>query len=188
MGLAYVQVWPKYLDICFAITYGVTLILAYTIPESFVRRWLQVITQGGVFALITVRKCNLLMSAGLSAHVLNLSLRLACHIPKCSCQRRQRRCSWRKVPTRILWKTHKDLGSHLLWHSSVQPVISFRKHAMIVSCLCSWGTCAAAPLLVTSQRRAFQSSSGAHRDSAGQPTSCRGCGLPSSSSQLSPMW
>jgi hypothetical protein len=56
MGLAHMQVWPKYLDICFFITYGVTLILAYTVPESFVRRWLQVITQGGVFALIMVRK------------------------------------------------------------------------------------------------------------------------------------
>ena len=56
------QVWPKYLDICFFITYGVTLILSYTIPASFVQRssihsplylW-QVIIQGGVFLLITV--------------------------------------------------------------------------------------------------------------------------------------
>ena len=86
MGLAYVQVWPKYLDICFAVTYGFTLILAYTIPESFVRRWLQVITQGGISALITVRKCVLLLSAGVSAHVLSLSLKVACHVPKCSGQ------------------------------------------------------------------------------------------------------
>ena len=49
------QVCPKYLDVCFLITYGVTLILSYTISDSFVNRWLQVITQGGVFALITVR-------------------------------------------------------------------------------------------------------------------------------------
>ena len=48
------QVCPKYLDVCFVITYGVTLILSYTIADSFVHRWLQVITQGGVFALITV--------------------------------------------------------------------------------------------------------------------------------------
>lgn len=50
------QIWPKYLDICFVITYGITLILSYTISDSFVRRWLQVITQGGVFLLITVGK------------------------------------------------------------------------------------------------------------------------------------
>ena len=48
------QVWPKYLDICFFITYGGTLILSYTISVAFVHRWLQVITQGGVFVLITV--------------------------------------------------------------------------------------------------------------------------------------
>ena len=53
-GVLPLQVWPKYLDICFFITYGVTLILSYTIPAAFVQRWLQVITQGGVFLLITV--------------------------------------------------------------------------------------------------------------------------------------
>ena len=53
-GLLAPQVWPKYLDFCFFITYGVTLILSYTISETFVHRWLQVITQGGVFVLISV--------------------------------------------------------------------------------------------------------------------------------------
>ena len=48
------QVCPKYLDICFVVTYGITLILSYTIADSFVHRWLQVITQGGVFAMIMV--------------------------------------------------------------------------------------------------------------------------------------
>ncbi|EIE18802.1 hypothetical protein COCSUDRAFT_83601 [Coccomyxa subellipsoidea C-169] len=49
-----IKVWPKYLDVCFFITFGVTLILAYTIPDSFVRRWLQVITMGGITVLITL--------------------------------------------------------------------------------------------------------------------------------------
>ncbi|CAL5222230.1 g4563 [Coccomyxa viridis] len=53
-GLLAPQVWPKYLDFCFFITYGVTLILSYTISETFVHRWLQVITQGGVFVLISL--------------------------------------------------------------------------------------------------------------------------------------
>ncbi|CAL5228554.1 g11710 [Coccomyxa viridis] len=51
---SYIKVWPKYLDVCFFITYGVTLILSYTISDSFVHRWLQVITQGGVCLLITL--------------------------------------------------------------------------------------------------------------------------------------
>ena len=41
-GLPSLQVWPKQLDICFFITYGVTLILSYTIPALFVQHWLQV--------------------------------------------------------------------------------------------------------------------------------------------------
>lgn len=48
------QVWPKLLDLCFFFVYGVTLILAYTISESIVSRWLQVITIGGIFLLLGV--------------------------------------------------------------------------------------------------------------------------------------
>lgn len=48
------QVWPKYLDLCFLVTFGVTLILSYTIPGSFVQRWLQVIVMGGLTLLVAV--------------------------------------------------------------------------------------------------------------------------------------
>ncbi|KAK9904856.1 hypothetical protein WJX75_003896 [Coccomyxa subellipsoidea] len=55
--LKVIKVWPKYLDICFFITFGITLILAYTIPDSIVRRWLQVITMGGITVLIVLGLC-----------------------------------------------------------------------------------------------------------------------------------
>lgn len=46
--------WPKYLDVCFVVTFGVTLILSYTVPEAFVHRWLQVIIMGGLAFLVAV--------------------------------------------------------------------------------------------------------------------------------------
>ncbi len=48
------QVWPKYLDVCFLVTFGVTLIIAYTVPLSFVQRWLQVIIMGFLTVLVAV--------------------------------------------------------------------------------------------------------------------------------------
>ncbi|CAL8464380.1 g3915 [Coccomyxa elongata] len=47
-----IKVWPKYLDLCFLVTFGVTLILSYTVPESFVHRWLQVIIMGCLTFLV----------------------------------------------------------------------------------------------------------------------------------------
>ena len=49
-----IRVWPKHLDIYFFIVFGITLVLAYTLPRAFVEHWLQVITQGGLTVLTVV--------------------------------------------------------------------------------------------------------------------------------------
>ena len=49
-----IRIWPKQLEIYFIIVFGITLILAYTLPRSFVEHWLQVITQGGLTVLTLV--------------------------------------------------------------------------------------------------------------------------------------
>ena len=61
------QVWPKYLDVCFLLTYSITLILSYTIADSFVGRWLEVITEGGSCLLIVVCTRALFLRSMVSA-------------------------------------------------------------------------------------------------------------------------